>query len=127
MLAKGRRRYVCLSKLDRLLAEGQGDNQLLPLYPDEVASAASAEDALPVYDAMIDALGRGQWDGDRDSWPAAIDDGVWLSATTDHSGCSGRRCPNISQCSFYRARDALQTADIIVTNHDLCTNAFSII
>ena len=119
VLAKGRRRYVCLSKLDRLLAEGQGDNQLLPLYPDEVANAASAEEALPVYNAMIDALGRGQWDGDRDSWPDAIDDGVWLTATTDHSGCSGRRCPNISLCSFYRARDALQTADIIVTNHDL--------
>jgi len=119
VLAKGRRRYVCLSKLDRLLAEGQGDAQLLPLYPDEVASAAASEDALPVYNAMIDALGRGQWDGDRDSWPNAIDDGVWMTATTDHSGCSGRRCPNISQCSFYRARDALQTADIIVTNHDL--------
>ena len=119
VLAKGRRRYVCLSKLDRLLVEGSGDNQLLPLYPDELASAASAEDALPVSNAMIDALGRGQWDGDRDGWPDAIDDGVWLSATTDHSGCSGRRCPNISQCSFYRARDALQTADIIVTNHDL--------
>ena len=119
VLAKGRRRYVCLSKLDRLMADSEGDTQLLPLYPDEAAQASSAAAALPVYTAMIDALGRGQWDGDRDNWPDALDEGVWLAATTDHSGCSGRRCPNISQCSFYRARDALQTADIIVTNHDL--------
>ena len=74
---------------------------------------------MPVYDAMLDALGRGQWDGDRDNWPDNIAEDVWYGVTTDHSQCSGRRCPNISQCSFYRARDELQSADIIVTNHDL--------
>ena len=117
-LAKGRRRYVCLSRLDRLLAQGQGEGELLPLYPDEMERPARAE-ALPVYTAMIDALGRGQWDGDRDNWPDSIAEDVWYGATTDHAQCSGRRCPNISQCSFYRARDELQSADIIVTNHDL--------
>ena len=117
-LAKGRRRYVCLSKLDRLMAQGQGETDLLPLYPDELEAPLSAE-AFPIYNAMLDALGRGQWDGDRDVWPQAIPDGVWYGVTTDHSQCSGRRCPNIGQCSFFRARDALQNADIIVTNHDL--------
>ena len=117
-LAKGRRRYVCLSKLDRLMAQGQGESELLPLYPDEVDVPARAE-ALPVYTAMLDALGRGQWDGDRDNWPDSMPEEIWYGATTDHAQCSGRRCPNISQCSFYRARDELQSADIIVTNHDL--------
>ena len=117
-LAKGRRRYVCLSKLDRLMADGQGESGLLPLYPDEVGTPLAAE-ALPVYNAMLDAMGRGQWDGDRDNWPENIAEDVWYGVTTDHSQCSGRRCPNISQCSFYRARDELQSADIIVTNHDL--------
>jgi ATP-dependent DNA helicase DinG len=117
-LAKGRRRYVCLSRLDRLIAGSQGQSDLLPLYPDEMGAPASA-DAMPVYNAMLDALGRGQWDGDRDNWPDNIPEDIWYGATTDHSQCSGRRCPNISQCSFYRARDELQSADIIVTNHDL--------
>lgn len=117
-LAKGRRRYVCLSKLDRVTAGGQGESALLPLYPDEVGAPLAAE-ALPVYNGMLDALGRGQWDGDRDNWPENIAEDVWYGVTTDHSQCSGRRCPNISQCSFYRARDELQSADIIVTNHDL--------
>jgi len=115
-LAKGRRRYVCLSKLDRML--GQGGDSLLPLYPDDMG-APSGADALPVYTAMIDALGRGQWDGDRDNWPDNIAEETWFGVTTDHSQCSGRRCPNIGQCSFFQARDALQGADIIVTNHDL--------
>ncbi|MEH6515983.1 MAG: ATP-dependent DNA helicase DinG [Halioglobus sp.] len=118
VLAKGRRRYVCLSKLDRVLASGQGANDALPLYPDELSVPVGA-DAMPVYNGMIDALGRGQWDGDRDNWPETIADDIWFGVTTDHSQCSGRRCPNIGQCSFYRARDELQTADIIVTNHDL--------
>ena len=117
-LAKGRRRYVCLSKLDRLLAEGQGETGMLALYPEDVSAASSAE-AMPVYHGMIDALGRGQWDGDRDNWPDTIAEEVWYPVTTDHAQCTGRRCPNISQCSFFKARDELQNADIIVTNHDL--------
>ena len=117
-LAKGRRRYVCLSKLDRHLAGGQGAAGLLPLYPDELETPQAAE-ALPIYTGMLDALGRGQWDGDRDNWPEAIPEPVWYGVTTDHSQCSGRRCPNIGQCSFFRAREELQSADVIVTNHDL--------
>ncbi len=117
-LAKGRRRYLCLSKIDRLMADGGGNAELFGAFPDDMSAPVAAE-ALPVYDAMLDALGRGQWDGDRDNWPDTIADPVWFSVTTDHSQCTGRRCPNISQCSFFRARDALQTADVIVTNHDL--------
>ncbi|MFV0276336.1 MAG: ATP-dependent DNA helicase DinG [Parahaliea sp.] len=117
-LAKGRRRYVCLSKLDRLLAQGEGENGVLPLYPDEFEIPLVAE-ALPVYTAMINALGRGEWDGDRDNWPQAIPEPIWFSATTDHSQCRGRRCPNIGQCSFFRAREELAHADVIVANHDL--------
>ncbi len=116
-LAKGRRRYVCLSKLDHHLG-GSGAGDVLPLYPDEFQAPDHAE-ALPVYSAMLEALGRGDWDGDRDNWPGQIPDAIWFGATTDHSQCSGRRCPNISQCSFFRARDALQYADVVVANHDL--------
>ncbi len=117
-LAKGRRRYLCLSKLDRLMADGGGSAELFGGYPDDMSAPVAAE-ALPVYEAMLDAMGRGQWDGDRDNWPDTIADPVWFGVTTDHSQCTGRRCPNISQCSFFRARDALQTADVVVTNHDL--------
>lgn len=112
-LAKGRRRYVCLNKLDRQLA--QRADGTIPLYPDEAPAAG----ALPLYERMVDALGRGSWDGDRDAWPGALDDATWLPVTTDHQQCTGRRCPHIAQCSFYRARDSLQSADIVVANHDL--------
>ncbi len=117
-LAKGRRRYVCLSKLDRLVTQEEGETGMLALYPDEIAAATPAE-AVPIYNAMLESLGRGQWDGDRDNWPDNLPEPVWYPLTTDHAQCSGRRCPNIGQCSFYRAREELQGADIVVTNHDL--------
>jgi ATP-dependent DNA helicase DinG len=118
VLAKGRRRYLCLSQLDRLLAREAGGGQTLGLYPDELEPAVS-HDALDVYGEMLDALARGDWDGDRDCWPAPVEDATWLPVTADQGQCTGRRCPNISNCSFYRARDGLQDADVIVTNHDL--------
>ena len=117
-LAKGRRRYVCLTKLDGAMAGSQGDAAIMSLYPDEMG-APQVSDALPVYEEMLNAIGRGEWDGDRDNWPANVAEEAWFGVTTDHSQCSGRRCPNISQCAFYRARDELQSCDIIVTNHDL--------
>ncbi|MEX0618506.1 MAG: helicase C-terminal domain-containing protein, partial [Pseudohongiellaceae bacterium] len=33
--------------------------------------------------------------------------------------CSGPRCTNFSRCFFYKARQSMEAADIIVTNHDL--------
>ena len=116
-LAKGRRRYLCLSQLDRHLA-GAGGGRNLDLYPDEM-DVALERTTLDTYAAMLDAFGRGDWDGDRDTWPVSIDERDWLPLTLDRGQCTGRRCPNIGNCSVYRAREGLQDADIIVTNHDL--------
>lgn len=125
VLAKGRRRYVCLSKLDKLLTAGGENDPVMPLYPDEMEPVLARE-ALPVYESMLDALARGEWDGDRDNWTQETPEELWYSVTTDHNQCSGRRCPNVGQCSFFRARDALQHADVIVTNHDLVLSDLSL-
>ncbi len=117
VLAKGRRRYVCLSKLDKILQDA-GGGVPMPLYPDEVV-APSATEAVPVYKEMLSELATGSWDGDRDNWDRELSDNVWFGVTTDHAQCTGRRCANISQCAFFKARDRLNEADVIVTNHDL--------
>lgn len=118
VLAKGRRRYLCLSQMDRILAREGGSGQTPGLYPDEMETSVAGT-TLEIYDAMLDALGRGEWDGDRDNWPHIVEDMDWVPLTVDQGQCTGRRCPNISNCSFYRARDGLQDADVVVTNHDL--------
>lgn len=68
---------------------------------------------------MIERLAGNRWDGDRDSWPEAIDDAHWAQLTTDHSQCTNRHCPNFQQCAFYKAREGMTKVDVIVTNHDL--------
>lgn len=116
-LAKGRGRYVCLQKLDNHLA-GASAPALIPLYPDEVADLA-IEQAGPIMESMLDALAGNSWDGDLDGWPSALDASLRRAVTSDHAQCGGRRCPHVNNCSFYRARDGLQEADVIVANHNL--------
>ncbi len=116
-LAKGRGRYICLLKVDHQLSERGGD-LFIPLYPDEFLGVEEL-DPRPILQEMIQALGNGEWNGDLDAWPEVIPAGTRQLITTDQSQCTGRRCPHVSQCSFFRARDGLEEADIIVTNHDL--------
>ncbi|MEL0314160.1 MAG: ATP-dependent DNA helicase DinG [Halieaceae bacterium] len=116
-LAKGRGRYVCLQKLEYHLA-GASAPALIPLYPDEVADLA-IEEAGPIMESMVESLSASRWDGDLDSWPTVLDDGLRRMVTTDQAQCGGRRCGFINQCAFYRARDGLQDADVVVANHNL--------
>ncbi|MCR8924142.1 ATP-dependent DNA helicase DinG [Dasania sp. GY-MA-18] len=117
-LAKGRGRYLCLSKLDSLLQGTNSNHQSLALYPDEMQQQVQAQDQK-VYDAMLNSLSTGDWDGDRDNWPDELEVSLWSRVTTDHAQCTGRRCPNIRQCYFYKGREALDKVDVIVANHDL--------
>ena len=117
-LAKGRGRYLCLLKLDNTLAANPGSDPTLALYPDELQMQLD-RDTVVVLEKMLDQLGSGVWDGDRDQWPEQIEENLWARVSTDHAQCTGRRCPHVRQCSFFKARDALGDADVIVTNHDL--------
>lgn len=116
-LAKGRGRYVCLHKLDNHLA-GSAAPALIPLYPDELAELA-VEQLGPMMESMLGALANNSWDGDLDSWPAALDTPMRMAVTSDHAQCGGRRCTFVNQCSFFKARDGLQEADVVVANHNL--------
>ncbi|AQQ68411.1 ATP-dependent DNA helicase DinG [Microbulbifer agarilyticus] len=118
-LAKGRGRYLCLSKLDQLLTEltSSGVGGSLALYEDEKPQVG--ETGVKLYREMADELASGRWDGDRDNWKDTLEGEDWSRVTTDHRQCSGRRCPHVSSCSFFRARESLGKSRVIVANHDL--------
>lgn len=117
-LAKGRGRYLCLSKLDRLLMEHESNlNPTQSLYEDEFTQVG--EQGIKLYSSMMEALAANKWDGDRDNWENSLEQEDWSRVTTDHRQCTGRRCSNVSSCSFLKARDSLGSTDVIVTNHDL--------
>lgn len=117
-LAKGRGRYLCLSKLDNVIAEYEsGTNPTRALYEDEYPSVSAQ--GIKLYQSMMEALAANKWNGERDTWPQALEQNDWQIITTDHRQCTGRRCSNVSVCSFFKARDSLHSVDCIVTNHDL--------
>jgi len=110
-LAKGRGRYLCLKRLDdHLKYQGQQD---IPLFEE------MDEDHSAFYQSLLDAFGKGEWDGEFDSWSDEMPDGAWGGVTTDHRGCSNNRCCFFKQCPFFKARNALEGVDVIVANHDL--------
>lgn len=118
-LAKGRGRYLCMSRLEsRLHDEGHGDSDTMPLFlldqpmDDEAASRITFEKMLATY-------GSREWDGDRDHWPEQIPDDIWRQVTTDHRQCTNRHCAYFDSCAFFDARKDLDDADVVVANHDL--------
>ena len=110
-LAKGRGRYVCLKRLDDQL--NNDSRRALSLFGDSVDSDREALETL-----REDFFGE-TWDGEIDSLAYEVNGSLWASVTTDHRGCTNRRCSFFDRCPFFKARASLDTADIVITNHDM--------
>jgi ATP-dependent DNA helicase DinG len=113
-LAKGRGRYLCLLKLDKALQHLSGVLSTIDLF-----EQTPEEQDRDLYEKLSSQYGSGQWDGDRDRLVENMTDEQWQLLTATHRECSGRRCPSYNNCAFYRARAAVEEADIVVANHDL--------
>ncbi len=123
-LAKGRGRYVCKVKLERLAGTGSGDEDLFeddfPVAALATASQQAIEERrMQLYDHMATLLTSGQWDGDRDTLAQAPDGGDWAGVAAERHTCTARHCPKYKECSYYNARTRLAEANVIVANHDL--------
>jgi len=116
-LAKGRGRYLCLSRLDLLLQGNASLNAMADLYG-EVITPPTAQ-SLALYERMFRKINAGEWHGDRDDWEELLSDQEWTPVTVDNGQCIGQKCSNFSNCCFYQARDEVQKADCVVANHDL--------
>ncbi|MFK7913759.1 MAG: ATP-dependent DNA helicase DinG [Pseudomonadales bacterium] len=110
-IAKGRGRYVCLKRLDDQLRGDSGQEQLL--------FAPTSEDHEATYQLMLARFADRSWNGELDDWDDGIDPEAWQGVTTDHRGCTNKRCGFFKQCPFFAARGALEGQTVIVANHDL--------
>jgi ATP-dependent DNA helicase DinG len=131
-LAKGRGRYVCKLKLDRLAgtgeAHGEDDDDL---FPEEAANARrkrshqETEARMQFYSTMAQTLSKGAWDGDRDSLDTPPEPEVWSPVAAEGASCTGKHCPAFSQCTYYDKRKELVGAQVIVANHDLLLSSLA--
>ena len=110
-LAKGRRRYLCPIRIENTRFEAGQTTQTLirPL----------TDGQRGMVEGLYTHFQSGDWNGDLDDWDDAIDSSLIPMVTSDTSNCRGRRCEAITDCPFYAARDELDDAEIIITNHDL--------
>ena len=121
-LAKGRGRYVCKLKLERLAGTGEAHGEDDDLFPEEAAAARprhETEARMQFYASMAQALAQGDWAGDRDTLDVPPEPEVWSPVAAEGSSCTGRHCPVFHQCTYYEQRKALVGAQVIVANHDL--------
>ncbi|MAY57016.1 MAG: ATP-dependent DNA helicase DinG [Gammaproteobacteria bacterium] len=119
-LAKGRGRYVCLSRLDQVLKGNASENALFELFGEVVGDmGADGRDNQALYQRMLDKIADGSWQGDRDDWEGVLREDEWRPVTVEAGQCAGQKCSNYSRCCFYQARDQVQSADCVVANHDL--------
>ncbi|NVK41307.1 MAG: ATP-dependent DNA helicase DinG [Oceanospirillaceae bacterium] len=116
-LAKGRGRYLCITKAERML-DSQASMGQMALYEDELAEKLD-DASLELYRDLLNEFAAGRWDGDRDNLRRELEDSLWQPLTSDHLQCSNRRCANFSACPFYRARESLDQVDVVIANHDL--------
>ncbi len=117
ILAKGRRRYVCLSKLDNILQNSTSPVMNFDFLNEENASAEKED--LALYNKMLESFATKKWNGDRDSWEDSVEETQWRPLTATHAQCTNRKCSYFSQCPFFRLRADIDKADVIVTNHDM--------
>lgn len=133
-LAKGRGRYVCRFKLERLTGlEGDlaqelfgMDAEVPPEPPNAFVKPTKGSDwhnplarRMRLYGDLAESLARGHWDGDRDSLALQPDSSDWSAVAAERHTCTARHCPNFRDCCYYSARLKLSEAQVIVANHDL--------
>lgn len=114
-LAKGRGRYLCLLKLDQHLQYLSGVLPNMELFE----SLDEDNQNHSLYEKMLTQYASGKWQGDKDHWPDEISAEQWRGLTSTHRECSNRRCSHFSNCAFFKARENLLQADVVVVNHDL--------
>lgn len=128
-LAKGRGRYVCKLKLERLAGAGEAGDDLFEADEDAPPPRAAfarqlqgedpEERRMKLYDSLAVALAGGKWDGDRDNLAEQPEPRDWSAVAAERHTCTARHCPRFRECSYYNARTKLAEANVIVANHDL--------
>ena len=103
VLVKGRANYLCLRKLNRVLADQ--DRALEPALRGafgQVLEWAYATDT-----------------GDRSDMDFEPNLDVWEMVSSESDMCLHAKCPHFAECFFHRARREMDGAEILVVNHHI--------
>jgi ATP-dependent DNA helicase DinG len=102
---KGRNHYLCPMRLKALRHAG-------PASPEEMRVLCKVLLWLP---------GTVTGDGDELFLPNAVERAIWARLSAESEACTPERCASLQrgECFFYRARQAAESAHIVIVNHAL--------
>lgn len=104
VLAKGRRNFLSLRRLD----QARKRQSQLFTHPDEFAQLDD-----------IAAWSKTTHDGTLAELDFTPSPSLWDEVASDSGNCMGKSCPSHKDCFYFRARRRTQNAQIIVVNHAL--------
>ncbi|HHQ4763885.1 ATP-dependent DNA helicase DinG [Aeromonas veronii] len=116
MLVKGRQRYCCEHLLEQAASGAEMANFELDFGNLSKSKPSDSDKAR--YQALWQAYTNGKWDGDRDNWPEPIPDTCWDRIAADRHTCN-KALSHHQHCPFHRARNDMESADVLVVNHAL--------
>ncbi|WP_448211545.1 ATP-dependent DNA helicase DinG [Colwellia sp. MEBiC06753] len=111
-LAKGRQRYVCHHKLAQAVSDDESPQAGFTF------AEKPSDYEIKLLKQLNTALKNGKWQGDRDSWADTIPSHIWQQIQSDKHSCL-RHIAEHAQCPFHKARDTMDSADVLVVNHSL--------
>ncbi|CAJ1915940.1 ATP-dependent DNA helicase DinG [Aeromonas veronii] len=116
MLVKGRQRYCCEHLLEQAASGAEMANFELDFG--SLSKSKPSDSDKDRYQALWQAYTNGKWDGDRDNWPEPIPDTCWDRIAADRYTCN-KALSHHQHCPFHRARNDMESADVLVVNHAL--------
>ncbi|WP_425889813.1 ATP-dependent DNA helicase DinG [Aeromonas veronii] len=116
MLVKGRQRYCCEHLLEQAASGAEMANFELDFG--SLSKTKPSDSDKDRYQALWQAYTNGKWDGDRDNWPEPIPDTCWGRIAADRHTCN-KALSHHQHCPFHRARNDMESADVLVVNHAL--------
>jgi ATP-dependent DNA helicase DinG len=116
MLVKGRQRYCC----EHLLEQAASGVEMANFEIDfgTLSKHKPSDSDKDRFARLWQAYTDGNWDGDRDNWPEPISDACWQHIAADRHTCN-KALSHHQHCPFHRARNDMDSADVLVVNHAL--------
>lgn len=110
-LVKGRQRYVCLAKLEMLIGDNNGTQMAMWQTKPDTAQ-------VEMLQKLHSDFHKGLWNGEIDTLETPIPDHLWQQIACDKHSCH-RQNASHRQCPFHKAREDVDTWDVLIANHSL--------
>lgn len=116
MLVKGRQRYCC----EHLLEQAASGVEMANFEIDfgTLSKHKPSDSDKDRFARLWQAYTDGKWDGERDNWPEPISDACWQHIAANRHTCN-KALSHHQHCPFHRARNDMDSADVLVVNHAL--------